>query len=131
MKGKTMKKKLTIAVDFDGTIVTHEYPKIGSDIGAFEVLKELQAAGHRLILFTMRSGRQAVEAVQFCRERGVEFWAVNVNPSQAAWSASRKVYAHTYIDDAALGCPLISVELGRPHVDWVRVREMLVEMGAL
>ena len=31
-----------IAVDFDGTVVTHAYPEIGDDAGAVPVLKELE-----------------------------------------------------------------------------------------
>ena len=46
---------MDIVIDFDGTVVTHEFPKVGRDIGADKVLKELVAAGHNLILFTMRS----------------------------------------------------------------------------
>lgn len=52
--------------------------------------------------------------------------AINDNPEQLSWSLSRKVYAHLYIDDAALGCPLIAVAGGRPYVDWVEVRKYLV-----
>ena len=48
---------MIIAIDFDGTCVTHEFPKIGKDIGAIPVLKELTNKGHKLILFTMRSNR--------------------------------------------------------------------------
>ena len=46
---------MDIVIDFDGTVVTHDFPKVGNDIGAVPVLKELIANGHRLILFTMRS----------------------------------------------------------------------------
>jgi hydroxymethylpyrimidine pyrophosphatase-like HAD family hydrolase len=46
-----------IAIDFDGTCVSHEYPLVGKDIGAIPVLKELMSNGHRLILFTMRSNK--------------------------------------------------------------------------
>ncbi len=44
-----MSKPLIIAVDFDGTCVTHDYPKVGMDIGATEVLKELVKEGHKLM----------------------------------------------------------------------------------
>jgi hypothetical protein len=106
-----------IAVDFDGTIVEHEFPEIGRPVpGAFEWMKKWQQAGALLILWTMRSdgrtggGREngpvLTEAVEFCRKNGVEFHAVNANPSQAVWTSSPKVYAHIYVDDAAAGCPL-------------------------
>ena len=68
----------TIAVDFDGTIVTHEYPKIGTEIPfAIETLKMLIRDHHRLILWSVREGQLLQEAVDWCKERGVEFWAVN------------------------------------------------------
>ena len=68
----------TIAVDFDGTIVTHEYPKIGTELPfATETLKMLIKDHHRLILWSVREGKLLDEAVEWCRERGVEFWAVN------------------------------------------------------
>lgn len=64
----------TIAVDFDGTIVTHEYPKIGTEIPfAIETLKMLIRDHHRLILWSVREGHLLQEAVDWCKERGVEF----------------------------------------------------------
>ena len=69
---------MKIAVDFDGTIVTHEYPVIGEELPfATETLRMLARDGHQLILWSVREGRLLQEAVDWCRERGVEFWAVN------------------------------------------------------
>ena len=69
---------MKIAVDFDGTIVTHEYPAIGEEIPfATETLRQLTAEGHQLILWSVREGETLDEAVEWCRQRGVEFWAVN------------------------------------------------------
>lgn len=123
---------MIIAVDFDGTIAEHKYPDIGREVpGAFDWMKRWQAAGARLILLTMRADRMMLpdgsmgdgpvltEAVKFCRDRGVEFWAVNSNPEQRQWTDSPKVYAHIYVDDAAFGCPLREpFGRGRPMVDW-------------
>lgn len=122
-----------IAIDFDGTIVTHDYPDIGKDIGAFPVLKKLQEAGHKLILFTMRSGTSLNEAVELLTSKGIKFWGVNINPDQHTWTDSRKVYAQIYIDDAALGVPLIvdPAVHGRPYVDWYEVERMLKKTGIL
>lgn len=107
-----------IAIDFDGTCVTHEYPHIGKDIGAIPVLKKLIENGHDLILNTMRSGKELSAAVTWFHNNGIELYGVNVNPSQRSWTESPKVYAHLYIDDAALGCPLKMSELSsRPYVD--------------
>lgn len=117
---------MIICVDFDGTIVTHSFPKIGSDIGAFPWLQRWQEAGAKLVLWTMRSdgqeaGNVLTEAVEYCKKKGVEFWAVNNNPEQASWTTSPKVYAHLYIDDAAYGCPLVRPATSRPWVDWQQV----------
>ena len=126
-----------ICVDFDGTLAEHKFPDIGLEVpGAFAVLKELQAAGHRLILWTMRSNfngdKFLDQAVQWCGEREVEFWGVNDNPQQGTWTNGPKVYAQIYIDDAALGCPLCaSTEVDRPMVDWDGVRQHLVDIGVL
>ena len=69
---------MTIAVDFDGTIVEHRYPEIGEEIPfATDTLKQLIADRHKLILWSVREGKLLDEAVEWCRERGVEFWAVN------------------------------------------------------
>ena len=117
---------MIIALDFDGTVVTHEYPYVGEDIGAVPVLKELIAAGHQLILFTMRSGKLLDDALAWFEHNGIELYAVNENPEQKSWTSSVKVHANIYIDDCALGCP-IRFEDGvrRPFVDWQKVREIL------
>lgn len=118
---------MVIALDFDGTVVTHEYPYIGEDIGAVPVLKELVAAGNQLILYTMRSGKLLDDALAWFERNGIELYAVNENPEQVSWTSSVKVHANMYIDDCALGCP-IRFEDGvrRPFVDWKKVREILV-----
>lgn len=121
--------KHVVAVDFDGTIVEHRYPLIGNPVpSAIETLVELEQDGWQLILWTMRSGKPLEEAVAYCAGQGVKFWGVNENPDQKAsgWSTSPKAYAPIYIDDAALGCPLIVPTTGdRPFVDWLAVRKHL------
>ncbi|WP_418983006.1 hypothetical protein [Alistipes sp.] len=122
----------TIAVDFDGTVVTHAYPEIGEDAGAVPVLRELADNGCRLILLTMRSGRLLEKAVEWFRLNGIPLYAVNANPQQQAWTSSPKVHADLYIDDSALGCPLRFIDgVKRPVADWVRIREQLVREGFL
>lgn len=133
-----------IAIDFDGTCVTHEYPDVGRDIGAVPVLKELVAAGHKLILFTMRSGDRSggtdplADAVDWFKQHRIPLFGINVNPSQGEWTKSPKVYAHLYIDDAALGAPLLPGQFNhsteaieRPYIDWVNVRRQLFNKGLL
>jgi hydroxymethylpyrimidine pyrophosphatase-like HAD family hydrolase len=95
-----------IAVDFDGTIVEHAYPGIGKEmLFAFATLKELQNRGHKLILWTFRSGELLNEAVEYCRLNGVEFYAVNKNYPEEVFSEniSRKVNADIFIDDRNVG----------------------------
>ena len=98
---------MIIAVDFDGTIVTHEYPRIGREIPfAIDTLKRLQEEGHhQLILWTVREGDLLNEAVEFCRTRGLEFYAVNNNypESEVIENQSRKISAELFIDDRNLG----------------------------
>jgi hydroxymethylpyrimidine pyrophosphatase-like HAD family hydrolase len=97
---------IKIAVDFDGTIVEHEYPKIGKEkLFAFRTLKELEKLGARLILWTFRTGRELDEAVEYCRKNGIEFYAVNKNyPEEVVdENAGRKIDADIYIDDKNLG----------------------------
>lgn len=123
--------ELYIAVDFDGTCVTHEYPYLGMDIGAVPVLQELAARGHRLILHTMRSGKLEKIAVEWFKDHGIPLFAVNENPTQKKWTKSPKIHADVYIDDSAAGCPLIYPEHARPYVDWPKVREWLLDEGIL
>jgi hypothetical protein len=97
---------IKIAVDFDGTIVEHEYPEIGKEkLFAFLTLKELNKKGARLILWTFRTGKELEEAVEFCRKNGVEFYAVNKNyPEEILNEAvGRKIDADIYIDDKNIG----------------------------
>lgn len=99
---------MIIAVDFDGTIVTHEYPKIGKEIPfATQTLKMLAKDGHRLILWTVREGRLLEEAVKWCNERGVDFYAVNKDYPEEELDNnnhySRKLKADIWIDDRNVG----------------------------
>ena len=112
---------MIIAVDFDGTIVEHRYPQIGKEIPfAIATLKKLQAERHLLILWTVRERGLLEEAVEFCRKRGLEFYAVNANhpdeslPTNPS-SPCRKVRADLYIDDCNMG--------GLP--DWGAIYEMV------
>ena len=121
------KESLIIAIDFDGTCVEHDYPAVGLDVeGAVETLRALNKAGHRLILFTMRSGAKLDAAVEWFKRRNIELWAVNENPEQKSWTESIKVYAHYYIDDSALGCPIKFIDgAQRPVIDWTKMREIM------
>ena len=125
-------RDIFIAVDFDGTCVTHEYPHTGLDVGAVPVLRELVDNGCKLILCTMRSGELLQKACDWFVKNGLPLYGVNCNPSQREWTDSPKIYADIYIDDCALGCPLKFRDgVKRPFVDWVKVRELLVRDGVL
>lgn len=97
---------LKIAVDFDGTIVDNNYPDIGKPkLFAFETLKTLQRNDCQLILWTYRSGKTLEEAIDFCREKGIEFYAVNNSYPEETYSEeiSRKINVDIFIDDKNLG----------------------------
>jgi hypothetical protein len=110
---------MTIAVDFDGTIVEHDYPKIGRPIPfALEVLRKLhEEEHHKLILWTMREGRSLQEAVDYCAKNGVYFFAHNKNYPEEEFQEGdpRKIGADVYIDDRNIG--------GLP--DWGMIYNML------
>ena len=112
---------MIIAVDFDGTIVEHRYPEIGRERPfATSTLRKLIDEKHRLILWTVRRGRELEEAVAWCKERGVEFYAVNKNfPEESVepHNGYSKINAELFIDDLNLG--------GIP--DWGRIYQMIHE----
>lgn len=113
---------MTIAVDFDGTIVTHKYPEIGEEIPfAIDTLKMLINDRHKLILWSVREGKLLDEAVEYCRERGVEFYAVNRDyPEETLENNShfsRKLKVDMFIDDRNIG--------GLP--DWGTIYRMITQ----
>ena len=123
-----------ICVDFDGTCVSNEYPKVGKDIGSVPVLRKLVENKHDLILFTMRSGRELNDAIRWFNSNGLPLFGINVNPTQHKWTDSPKAYGHLYIDDAALGAPLILPKINefvKPCIDWSAVEKILGNKGLI
>ena len=113
---------MTIAVDFDGTIVEHRYPEIGKELPfATETLRMLIEDRHKLILWSVREGKLLDDAVEWCRKRGVEFYAINKDfPEEDLTknqSFSRKLKADVWIDDRNIG--------GLP--DWGTIYQMITE----
>ena len=113
---------MTIAVDFDGTIVEHRYPEIGKELPfATQTLRMLIEQRHKLILWSVREGKLLDEAVEWCRKRGVEFYAVNTDfPEEVEGknrSFSRKLKVDMWIDDRNVG--------GLP--DWGTIYQMITE----
>lgn len=96
---------MIIAVDFDGTVVEHEYPKIGRPIPfAIETLKALQKDGHTLLMWTVREGDLLQEAIDYVESNGVKYFAYNKNyPEEDVATASRKLNADIFIDDRNIG----------------------------
>ena len=168
-----MKKSQIIAINFDGTMVEHNFPRIGKPVPfAINVCKRLIRAGHKIMLWTMRSDNHTswnkpkqqsfenmlTEAVKYMQDNGIDLWGINENPEQN-WSSSNKQYANLYIDDMALGCPLVTelwdndgnktilnnsninwlevdklilhrgYTLGKPYVNWIKVDKLLLLQG--
>lgn len=145
---KIKSERITLNIDFDGTCVSHEFPRIGKSIGAEKVLKRLVDNGHQLILFTMRSdraeakpvidptiqnvtGKFLTEAVNWFKENDIKLYGIQRNPTQLHWTTSPKSYAELMIDDSALGCPLkFDLEVSKkPFVCWKTVEEYLENIG--
>ena len=120
-------RHITIGLDVDGTVVTHSYPEMGTSVGAELVLHDLIKNGHKIVLNTMRSGQYLQNAIDWFAKNNIPLYGANHNPDQKAWTDSPKVYADLYIDDAALGAPLIYPIGGRPYIDWAKVRAFLVK----
>jgi len=140
---------MVIALDFDGTCVTHAFPYIGKDIGAIPVLRKLINNGHKFILFTMRSdmpivssddpniycfpGNYLSDAVNWFKENNIPLYGIQTNPTQHTWTSSPKAEASLYIDDCGCGIPLMFDEKfsSRPFVDWKGVESILIEKNIL
>jgi hypothetical protein len=139
---------MTINIDFDGTVSTHDFPRVGKDIGAQKVLKKLVEKGHQLILFTMRDdtpdsmdeyyqikpgNRYLTDAINWFKDNNIPLYGIQSNPTQLMWTTSPKSYAELLIDDTALGCPLkydLSIS-NRPFVDWIEVEKLLIKQNIL
>lgn len=127
---------MIIAVDFDGTCVEHQYPSVGKTVpNCVKVLQRILKNNHQIMIYTMRDGKELEDAKNWYFENGIKFDSANENID--GWSTSKKLYAHMYIDDAAIGCPLIhelypqSFKSKRPYVDWLEVEKLLEKKGVL
>lgn len=134
---------MTLCVDFDGTCVTHEYPRTGLDIGAGPVLKYFSDRSNSIILYTMRGDDEQKSLFNFTTtpigqaklwfaSKKIPLFGINSNPKQRSWTNSPKPYAHIYIDDAALGCPLMTCsDSKRPFVNWEEVVRIFTTQGII
>ena len=119
-----MKKPIiTICLDFDGTVVYHDYPRIGQDLPlCVETLKRWQIeykVGY--ILFTMRDDKELQDAVNWFKEKGISLYGIQTNPTQHKWTTSPKAHADFSIDDRDGCTPLTQNELGYVGIDWEKL----------
>jgi hypothetical protein len=132
--------RFTFCVDFDGTCVTHDFPEVGSDVPhAVQVLKALANSGAKLIVWTIRCDSPKSKngdcdnsfylsaAKEWFAKHNIPLYSANLNPTQAEWSTSPKAYCDFYIDDAAIGTPLIYGQHSRAFVDWQALLPIIVE----
>ena len=119
---------IIIAVDFDGTVVTHTYPEVGQDIGAVPWLRKAEDDyDAKLVLWTMRDGEQLRDAINWFKTNKLNLWGIQTNPEQRVWTNSPKAYCTLYIDDCGLGAPLIRPKFLRPYLDWSKAGPMLIQ----
>ena len=147
-----MAKRLILGVDFDGTVVTHRFPAVGQDAPhAARVIKRLiKEKGFIIVLNTMRSHKTCYnpttgktcskiegkrlgltttldDAVNWFEKNSIPLSGINKSPGQENWTDSPKVYATHYVDDAAIGSPIITLENGEECVDWLTIEQIIFE----
>lgn len=122
---KDGKPIIPICVDFESTVCYRNYPEIGKENEhCIEVMKKWSDKYNvGWILNTMRDNETLDNAVKWLEERGITLYGINVNPTQKLWTTSPKAYAKFYIDDKALGTPLIYEDGIKPRVDWKKIDE--------
>lgn len=108
---------MIIALDFDGTVVEHDFPRIGDLKPDADVyLRKIVEDGHRLVLWTCRKDGTLIDAIQFMKEIGVELTAANTNDPSVDFTTSDKIYYDIIIDDRIIG--------GLPD-SWAEIYEMV------
>ena len=124
---KTARRPITIAVDFDGTLCVNAWPEIGVEKpGAIQWVKQQKFRGARLILWTNRVGKQLEQAVEWCKDRGLHFDAVNENLPEvieAFGGDTRKIVADVYLDDKALRAQDVEQIICMPRFIEYKARE--------
>jgi hypothetical protein len=122
---------MIIAVDFDGTTAKWaKYPEIGEPVPyAREVLNRLHASGHEIIIWTCRGVGALGQVRRWMEKNDIKYHHINVQGFTTAFDPSPKIIADLYIDDKAIGCPLIPNTKGKPYVDWLAVQLLLQREG--
>jgi len=131
-----IEKSLKFCIDFDGTCVLEMFPKVGPDVpDAVRILKALVDNGHRLILWTARSGKTLIDAVNWFNRHGIDLYAVNQDPHPLeGWPIPRKVIPAWYIDDRNLGTPMKTVIDNKKSfevVDWNSIEVLLKQKNII
>lgn len=131
-----IEKSLKFCIDFDGTCVLEQFPKVGPDVpDAVRVLKTLVEKGYRLILWTARSDKLLQDAIDWFKKHGIELYAVNKDPHPLeGWPIPRKVIPAWYIDDRNLGTPMKTVfDNGKSFevVDWNSIEDLLKQKNII
>lgn len=102
---------MNIAVSFDGTCVTNDFPAMGQEVGAAEALRLLVKRGHKITMLCRRQGYLLIEALQWFKDNGIPL--------------HHPLDEDLYISVHGVGCPLIHGDHAKPYVDWVRVMDMI------
>lgn len=119
---------MRLAIDFDNTLAITEFPKIITAVPyGFAYLRVFQTLGMRIILNTCREDHHLTDAVNFCANHGITFFAVNENVDHHWPTNGRKVWADVYIDDKNLNIPLIQHPVYPDHVDWHKVGPAVID----
>ena len=116
-----MTKDLIIALDFDGTICKHtKFPNVGPPVpGAIDWIKKYDELGARQFLWSCRNGQYLGNAIEYLEENGVILEGYNdISYGSKAFAPYPKLFANIYIDDAAIGVPLIYTSDERAYLDW-------------
>jgi hypothetical protein len=134
-----MEREYTIAIDFDATLtINHGFPNIGEPrMWLIEKAIEWRRSGHKLILWTCREDvapeetcswkprKYLTEAVNWCRELGLEFDAVNKSIQEITnpeYKWGRKVFADFYVDDSA-------VVFDDSHMNFLSLRDRAIVLA--
>ena len=126
---REFKKKL-LSLDFDGTCVKNEFPKVGGDVKAVPVLKKLVDSGIKIILSTMRSDEYLDHAIDWFNLHDIPLYSIQQDPNQYKWTSSTKCYSEMYIGDDAYGAPLIyDDDKCKGYINWKKLEQDFISWG--
>lgn len=98
-----MRKLKVIAVDFDGTIVEHNFPEIGKmKENVVAKMRKWYEEGHTICIWTCRTDQYEQDARKYLADNNIPFHYFNENPTSSFGDGCRKILAHVYLDDRAL-----------------------------